>query len=40
MNGHGPLCACPVHSSDDFDDELAGKAITRAAEVDDFDTCD
>ncbi|SBN64419.1 hypothetical protein GA0004736_3379 [Curtobacterium sp. 9128] len=40
MTGHGVMCACTVHAADDLDDELAGKAIARAAEPDLPDTCD
>ncbi len=39
---HGVLCACDVCWTLDglHDDDRLGKAIARAAEVDDTDTCD
>lgn len=41
MTGHGVHCACPVcWVAEDLDDDHFAKAIARAAEWDDTDTCD
>jgi hypothetical protein len=41
VTAHGILCACTVHDDAAFDDDRDGKAIARAAEVDDpTDSCD
>jgi hypothetical protein len=38
---HGVLCGCDAcWSTDDLDDDRLGKAIARAAEVDDPTDCD
>lgn len=41
MTAHGVLCGCDVcWLAEDLDDDHLGKAITRAAELDDPTDCD